>query len=142
MYDSNIQKKINADTVILFFTLIFTLMVILASHFNNRNYYWWAGLSFIPMLGFSIKRLNYSRIKSVEAPEYHTSHKISSSTSFRGSSTSSAAYGFSENLVIIVLAILYSPFAIIDLGVQISKLTKSKMKENLRKATEKSKNIK
>lgn len=142
MYDSNIQKKINADTVILFFTLIFTLMIILASHFHNRNYYWWAGLCFIPMLGFSTKRLNYSRIKSVETPEYHTSHEITSSTQITGSSASSAAYGFSENLFIIVLASLYSPFAIIDLGIQVSKLTKSKMKENLKEATEKSTNIK
>ncbi|MCK5141484.1 MAG: hypothetical protein KAQ70_04770 [Candidatus Heimdallarchaeota archaeon] len=141
MYDSNIQKKINADTVILFFSLIFTLMIILASLFNNRNYYWWAGLSFIPMLGFSIRRLNYSRIKSVETPAHHTSHIITSSTQLAGSSASSAAYGFSENLFIILLASLYSPFAIVDLGVQISKLTKNKMKENLKETADKSKNI-
>jgi hypothetical protein len=116
-------------------------MIILASHFHNNNYYWWAGLSFIPMLGFSIKRLNYSRIKPVEAPAHHTSHKITSSTSITGSSASSAAYGFSENLFIIILAILYTPFAIIDLGVQISKLTKSKMKENLKEPADKSKKI-
>ncbi len=140
MYDSNIQKKINADTVILFFTLIFTLMIILASHFHNSNYYWGAGLSFIPMLGFSIKRLNYSRIKSVETPAYHTSHKITSSTSLTKSSASSAVYGLSDNFFIIILATLYTPFAIIDLGIQISKLTKSKMNK-LKETTDKSKNI-
>ncbi|MHA1464128.1 MAG: hypothetical protein ACTSQ2_03425 [Candidatus Heimdallarchaeaceae archaeon] len=134
MFDSNIQRKINVDVIILFFTLIFTLMIILASIFNNRNYYWWAGLFFIPMLGFSIKRLNYSRIKSVETPAYHTPHQITSSTSLTGSSASSAGYSFSENLFIIVLAALYSPFAIVDLGIQISKLSKSKMKENLEKS--------
>ena len=140
MYDSNIQKKINADTIILFFTLIFALMIILASLFNNRNYYWWAGLSFIPMLGFSIKRLSYSRIKPIEPPKQHTSHKITSGTSITGSSASSAAYGFSENLFILVLAMLYTPFAIIDLGIQISKLTKSKMNKP-KETTDNSKNI-
>ncbi|MCK5304953.1 MAG: hypothetical protein KAJ72_06870, partial [Candidatus Heimdallarchaeota archaeon] len=63
------------------------------------------------------------------------------STQLKGSSASSAAYGFSENLFIIVLASLYSPFAIVDLGIQISKLTKSKMKENLKETADKSKNI-
>jgi hypothetical protein len=116
-------------------------MIILALHFHNKNYYWWAGLSFIPMLGFSIKRLNYSRIKSVEPPKYTTDKldPVSSSTAY---SRSLAGFGFTDNIFMIILAMLYTPFAIIDLGVQISKLTKSKMKENPKEATEKSTNIK
>jgi len=51
------------------------------------------------------------------------------STSLTKSSVSSAVYGLSDSFFVIILAILYAPFAIIDLSVQISKLTKNKMKK-------------
>ncbi len=128
IYDNNIQKKINADTVILLFTTIFTLMIVFRFVFHNSNYFYWAGICFIPMLGFSIKRLTYSRIKSVEPP--NTTFRLDPVNSSANYSRSLVGFGFSENLFYIILALLYIPFAIIDLGIQISKLSKIKSYEN------------
>ena len=122
-----ITKKIRTDLVIIIASIIFVLMLTFRFIFSNSNFYWGVSISFIPMLGYSLKRLKLSRIESVEpADRIQPVHDA-----YSASSLASAGFGFSENLFVLILAICFIPFALVDLGIQIAKRTKHRTNEKI-----------